>query len=371
MKKLFLPLLPLMLLAFCTKFAAPSRPQIEFALGTICEINLYEGGTNQLYSNIFSRILEIDRTMSTFPGDFDNIAGDAILDAESKEAALIQSITETLVSGIVAINRNAGIEPVKVRPDLIFVLEKAYYYAELSGGAFDPTIGPIVNLWGIGTENQRVPNVDEIEAALELVNWQDLIIDHEAGTVFLKREGMALDVGGIAKGYAADEAARIAKEAGINRAIINLGGNIAVMGWRENRGSASLPWRIGIQDPLHERGAYIGVLSVYDTSVVTSGIYERYFIVNDYHYHHIFSTTNGRPVDNGLLSATVITKNSIDADALSTVIFTLGFEQGKQLIDSIPETEAIFVLSDNRIYFTGSLADSFRLTNEELSIFWD
>jgi thiamine biosynthesis lipoprotein len=260
---------------------------------------------------------------------------------------------------VVAINRQAGLEPVKVRADLIELLETALYYAELSDGAFDPTIGPLVRLWGIGTDNERVPAQEEIDQALKLVNWQDLIVDHESGTAFLRREGMAIDLGAIAKGYAGDEALRIAKEDKVKRAVFDLGGNIVTLGGREQKGKTTIPWRIGIQNPLMGRGSYIGVVPVIDMSVVTSGVYERYFESDGKSYHHLLSTASGYPVENGLLSVTIVTPSSTAADALSTVVFTLGFERGKAIIDSIPGAEAIFVFNDNSIRITDGLEGIF------------
>ena len=308
--------------------------------------------------------------MTAYPGEFQElINGGGIVDPDSKAAAALRSATETLTSGVVAINRQAGIEPVKVRDDLLEVLEKALHYAALSDGAFDPTVGPLVQLWGIGTDNERIPDDAEIDRALELVNWRELVIDRDAGTAFLRREGMALDLGAIAKGYAGDEAVRIAKEENVTRAIFDLGGNIAALGWREHKGKESLPWRIGIQNPIGGRGTYLGVVPVHDTSVVTSGVYERYFESGGKHYHHLLSTTDGYPVENGLLSVTIITASSTDADALSTVVFTLGFERGKILIDSIPGAEAIFVFNDHSVRITGGLAGVFTLTDDEFKLF--
>jgi len=246
-----------------------------------------------------------------------------------------------------------------VRDDLIEVLEKAIYYAELSNGAFDPTVGPLVRLWGIGTDNPHFPDEDEIMQALNLVNWRDIVIDREAGTVFLRRQGMAVDLGSIAKGYAADEAVRIAKEAGVKRAVFDFGGDIAVIGWRGKKGRELLPWRIGLQNPLNERGTYIGILNVNDKSVVTSGVYENFIELDGKRYHHILSTTDGYPVENGLLSVTVMADQTADADALSTAVFAMGFEKGKALIDSIPGVEAIFIFNDNIVKTTAGMFDIF------------
>ena len=358
----------LLLLIPCTKAAGQQQ---EIALGTLCAINLFENGSKQLgslsavYARIFSRIHEIDQTMTAH---------------------------ESPVSDVLAINAMAGIGPVKVRSDVLDVLERALYYAALSGGAFDPTVGPLVQLWGIGTDTptgarsepaarrgpgllnrpashrRPVPNEDEIAAALELVNWRDLEIDREAGTAFLRRKGMALDLGAIAKGYAGDEAARIAKAAKVKRAIIDLGGNIVALGWRQPR--EFLPWRIGIQNPLDEqRGAYLGILPAHDTSIVTSGVYERYFEYGGKRYHHLFSTETGYPVENGLLSVTVITASSTAADALSMAVFALGYAQGKALIDSLPGTEAIFVFDDCRVSITAGLHGLFTLTNDAFTVY--
>jgi len=333
---------------------------MEFALGTVCRINLYKEGTTQLYSRIFTRIREVDRTMTVYPGEFQYLT-------ESGE--MFRTAVDTLASGVVTINEQAGITPVKVRTDLIELLEKALHYAALSYGAFDPTVGPLVQLWGIGTDNPRIPGDEEIARALELVNWQDLVIDRDAGTAFLRREGMALDLGAIAKGYAGDEAVRIAREAGVKRAVIDLGGNIVTLGSREQqKGKVSLPWRIGIQNPTSGRGAYIGVVTVHDASVVTSGVYERYFEAEGKRYHHLLSTTDGYPVANGLLSVTIVTASSTDADALSTAVFTLGFKQGKALIDSIPSAEAIFVFDDHSVISTDGLAGIFTLTDNEFEM---
>jgi thiamine biosynthesis lipoprotein len=318
--------------------------QTEFALGTICSVNLFEGGTRKRYAAIFARLREIENVMSANMADTD-------LDR---------------------INQNAGITPVPVDPELIAVLEQARSYAEASDGAFDPTVGPLVKLWGIGSDNARVPAQDEIDAALALIDWRDLIIDRERGTAFLRRPGQALDLGAIAKGYAADEAVRLAEQAGVKRALVDLGGNIFAYGARAHgaRGKANAdgpaPWRIGVQDPRDNRGAYLGILQVIDKSIVTSGIYERYFEDdNGLRYHHLLSTRDGYPVNNGLLSVTIIADHSIDADGLSTSAFTLGYEKGRALVESVPGADAIFIFEDLGVRLTPGAADAFTLSNDE------
>lgn len=353
-------LIILLSVVFLGACAAASPVQVEYVLGTFCSVNLYEDGNNKLYARIFSRLREIDRTMSVKPADF----RESIAKTPSGGPAAKSAGDSAMDSSLAMINRNAGIAPVKAGADLLEVLEQAVQYARMSGGAFDPTVGPLVNLWGIGTETERIPGEAEIEAALALVNWRDLVINKEEKTAFLRRKGMALDLGAIAKGYAADEAARIAKEGKARRGIVDLGGNIFALGGRGS-GKQAAPWRIGIQDPLSRRGEYIGVLLAADKSIVTSGVYERYFESDGRRYHHILSTKDGWPVNNGLLSVTIIANRSIDADALSTAVFALGYAEGRALIDSIAGIEAIFVFEDRSVTITDGLREIFSLTGED------
>ncbi|GHU82078.1 FAD:protein FMN transferase [Spirochaetia bacterium] len=323
--------------------------QSELVLGTLCTVNLYRGGTTRLYRQIFARLREIEASMSVNRAD--------------TEADRI--------------NQNAGIAPVRVSPELMEVLERARYYAEASGGVFDPTVGPLVKLWGIGTDTPRLPEEAEIRAALGLVNWRELVLDPAAGTAFLSRTGMALDLGAIAKGYAADEAVRLIEEAGLPGAVIDLGGNIFAYGTRE-RGKLRFSlkegfrfpkntWRLGIQNPQALRGDYVGVLELINKTLVTSGIYERNFEAQGRQYHHILSTKTGYPVENGLLSVTIIGDRSVDADALSTAAFALGFEKGRALIETAG-AEGLFIFRDRSIRGTAKALELFTLTDQSYRI---
>lgn len=308
--------------------------QSEFALGTKCTVNLYQYGSARLYRALFSRLREIEGYLSVTIPDSD----------------------------VAALNRGAGTVPVKVHPEFIEVLGRALYYAELSGGAFDPTVGPLTALWGISSENPRVPGEDEIRAVLPLINWRDVLINGDE--VLLRRSGMGIDLGAIAKGYAADELAGLLRAAAVPGALIDLGGNIFAHG--EKPGGN--PWRIGIQDPLDERGASIGFLEVRDKTVVTSGVYERFIEAGGRRYHHILSTRNGWPVDQGLLSVTITADRSMDADALSTAAFALGYDQGRALVEAAAGAEALFVFDDRSIRGTGGFLSVFTLNNQGYKI---
>jgi thiamine biosynthesis lipoprotein len=305
-------------------------------LGTGCAVNLSEQGTQVVYQKIFDRLREIENLMSANLEDSD----------------------------LERVNNAAGIEAVAVHPDTMAVLKRAVHFAELSGGAFDPTVGPLVKLWGIGTETEGIPAEEEIKMVLPLINWRDIGIDEDAGTVFLSRRGMRLDLGAIAKGYAADEAAGIIRTAHIKRALIDLGGNILVVGARRD-GS---PWRVGIQNPVEGRGVYFGIAEVKDKTLVSSGGYERFFESGGRRYHHILSTRDGYPVDRGLLSVTIIGDSSVDADALSTSLFALGFEAGSALAESLDNTEAVFVFTDLSVYGTSGAFENFTVTDGDFRI---
>jgi len=306
-------------------------------LGTFCSVKLFDRSKESVYNDIFTRVREIDNLMSV------NVPS----------------------SDVSRINDAAGIAPVNVHKDTFKVIERAIYFAEISGGAFDPSVGPLVSLWGIGSDGARIPPWEEIDNTLPLINRRYVELDETTHGVFLKRKGMALDLGAIAKGYAADEAAKIIKKAGVKRAIIDFGGNIVTLGEKKDRTS----WKVGIQNPVKRRGIYFGVLQL-DTNgkqtVVTSGAYERFFETDGERYHHILSTVTGYPVKNSLLSVTVIGSDSTDADALSTSLFALGFEEGIKLLDSFPGTGAVFVFEDNSVRVTPGV--NLRITDEAFVI---
>ena len=191
--------------------------------------------------------------------------------------------------------------------DTSYVISKGLGYGKISDGMFDITIKPICKLWDIGGENQRVPAQEEIDSVLPLVNYQK--VGFLEGNAILD-DGMELELGAIAKGYAADEACRILKEAGVKDGIIDLGGNVVAIGTKT----------VGIRNPLSENnGDYFGVLKITDCAVATSGGYERYFEQDGIRYHHIFDPTTGYPVETDILSATVVAPKAIDADCWSTV----------------------------------------------------
>ena len=307
----------------------------DLVLGTVCSIRMAAGGSEAAAQAAFARLHEIEATLTV-----------------NKDGSQID-----------AVNAAAGKEAIKVGPEAIAILTKGLHYAEISDGAFDPSVGPLVKLWGIGTDHERLPSKEEIDRVRALIGWKDIVLDAATGTVYLKRPGMALDLGSATKGFAADEVAGILKAKGVTSGIVDLGGNILVIGTKPD-GS---PWRIGLQDPEKERGTYMGIASLVDKTMVTSGIYERYFDQDGVRYHHILDTKTGYPVQNGLTSVTVIADKSFDADGVTTMLFALGREKGMALATRLG-LSVIMLDAEHRVYMTPGVSKFFEITDPTYSL---
>ncbi|ERM19799.1 FAD:protein FMN transferase [Brevibacillus laterosporus] len=292
----------------------------------------------------------------------DQVTDKHFKDLEARMKEIEFHLSRTLQgSEVYRINEQAGKQAVPVSEETYGVIKKTVKFAELSEGKFDPAIGPLVSLWNIGQDNAKVPSEEKLKEALQVIDYRQIVLDDAKRTVFLKQPGMAIDLGGIGKGYAADQIAAYLTEKGFNSAIIDLGGNILALGKKPD----GKDWVIGIQDPDRNRGNQLGKLKVINKTVVTSGIYERYFEENGKHYHHILNPATGFPVDNHLFSVSVITNESADADALSTTGFALGLEKGMSFMESLPHVEAIFITKDKNVYITSGLKGNWELTNEQ------
>lgn len=283
-------------------------------------------------------------------------AKEAALKVEEKMKSLEASMSFFLDSSeITALNKAAGKNEVELSSDVMYVLNRAKYYSKLCNGSFDITIAPLAKLWGIFTDHAKIPSKAEIDEALSFVGYNSIKINNELGTAKLEKIGQSVDLGAIAKGYAADKAIEIYKFYGIESAFVNLGGNVMVLGSKPD-GS---PWNIGIQNPLLERGECLGAVHVTNKTVVTSGDYVRFFEQDKTKYHHILDPRTGYPSNSELISATIVSEKSIGADAMSTAIFILGLEVGMNLINSINDMEAIFITKNNDIYLTEGLKNNF------------
>jgi len=275
---------------------------------------------------------------------FGRHAAEAI-QAVKQEAARLEGMLSRFMpeSDISAINESAGHACCSVGLETYDVLSCATELSTACQGLFDVTIGPLVDLWGIGHGALRPPAEAEIHRARCMVNYLDLLLDPVLRTAGLRRTGQSVDLGGIGKGYAADRFIQVFREYNVSSAFTNIGGNVAALGARPD-GSA---WRVGIQHP-RQTDLLIGLVSVKDKAVVTSGDYQRFFADGEGNrYHHILDPTTGYPAKSGLTGVTVVAHNSgsgsMIADALSTAVFIAGLDRGLALISGYPEVEALFV----------------------------
>ena len=329
----------------------------------MCRITLFGVVQEEIFDIIFKRFAEIEKKMNLYRTDRVRQPAVRERNTDGTESVDPAAGSDSVAWEISLVNEQAGVEPVQVSKDTFFVVERGLEYSSLFDGRFDISVGPLVDLWDIGSENPRIPSVKEIEKKLGLVNFSDIRLDKDKYNIFLEKRGMMIDLGGIAKGYAADEAARILREKNIRHAIVDIGGNILVLDSKPD-GSA---WRIGIQNPAKPRGEYCGILKVTDSTVVTSGVYERYFEQDGKSYHHILDTRNGYPVANSLLSVTIEAASSLSADAISTGIFAMGLNKGREFAEQ-NNIEAIFITGKFEIYITNGIKDSFVLTNSDFTL---
>ncbi|MCK4873749.1 MAG: FAD:protein FMN transferase [Phycisphaerales bacterium] len=259
-------------------------------------------------------------------------------------------------SPLSAVNAAAGQEPAVVPEDLRTVIRRGVEIGEITDGAFDITWAALWGLWDFKAERPSVPKREEIEERLALIDFRRVVIDDAAGTVFLPEAGMVLGLGGIAKGHALDRAATALREQGIGRFLISAGGQVIIGGER----SEQRLWRVGIRDPRGDEGDYFASLEITDTSVSTSGDYERYFILDGVRYHHILDPRTGRPA-RGLRSATVICPDATLADALSTALLILGADRALALVERLDHVEAVLVDDDAGVHVTTGLEGTLRL----------
>ena len=252
-------------------------------------------------------------------------------------------------SDVSRINSSGG-TPVTVSDETAELIQKSLDYAACSNGKFDITIGTVNRLWDFqDNEEKQLPDPESIEEALSHVNYQNVKVT--GNTVTLTDPETQIDLGGIAKGYIADQLKEYLKSAGIEHALINLGGNILALGGHYD----GTPFEIGIQKPFDETGTALTYLEVTDRSVVSSGNYVRYFEKDGKIYHHILDPDTGYPCENNLLQVTILSDSSIDGDALSTACYNLGLEKGMELIQSLDNVEAIFVTDDYQLHYSNDI----------------
>lgn len=273
---------------------------------------------------------------------------DGCMELAAKYDSLLSAHTEG--SDIWNINHSNG-ATVLADPDTIALLNKALYYADLSDGAFNPALGSVISLWDFTSDNDEdhtIPEASSIENALLHTDYNSIVVDEDSNTVTLTDPEVQIDLGAIAKGFIADKIKEYLEEGNVHSAIINLGGNALLVGSKTDNSS----FTVGIEKPFSSGTDYITTIKTSDKSIVTSGVYERYFTLDGTLYHHILSPDTGYPVQNDLYSVTIVSDLSADGDALSTACFVLGPEAGMKLIESLDGIEAAFVFNDYSIQYS-------------------
>lgn len=327
-----------------------------FYLDTVCGITIYG-------------MADPDGSLAKLSDDdlelhFLQVITDAFLVCSDYEKVLSKTIETSDISRI----NSAGGQPTEVSDEAVEIIKKGLYYGDLSGGAFDITIGKATDLWDFhddpetGHEGGRIPPQEALNEAVSHVNYRNVKVD--GNTVKLADPATEINLGGIAKGYIADKVASYLEDRGVTSGVVDLGGNIVVIGSKSSElicedgtdPEQTTAFNIGITDPASATGNLLGLLPCSDKTVVTSGTYERYFEQDGVKYHHILDPETGMPVETDVLSVTIISDrgNSADCDGLSTTCLALGMEKGLQLVSSMEGFEAVFVDVDGNVEMTST-----------------
>ncbi|MFR6156414.1 MAG: FAD:protein FMN transferase [Coprococcus sp.] len=285
--------------------------------------------------------------------------GDAAVDAAVDEINRLDALLSTgkKDSEIGQINANNGGQ---LSEDGAVLMERSLELYKSTKGAFDVAIYPVMKAWGFTDGNYQVPDADTLKAALELADPSLIDYDKETLTVSFKKDGVQIDLGGIAKGYTSSRIMDIYKEKGVTSGLVNLGGNAQVLGTKPD---GSL-WRVAVQSPDSE-DEYLGVLETKDKAIITSGGYERYFEKDGVTYHHIIDPSTGYPADNGLISVTIVSADGTLADGLSTSLFVMGKDKATDYWKAhSDEFDMILLTDDEKLYVSEGIKDSFTSDRE-------
>lgn len=340
-KKIVILILLLVLITSCSQNNERNIKGIkisksDFMIDTYITITLYGTEDETILDMLFTRIKELENILSVH--------------------------VET--SDLYKIKENAGTYYTKVSGETMEVIEKAIYYSKISDGLFDVTSGPLIELFHEAMTNEKIPSQKRISNSLKFIDYKKIIIDKERKEIMLEDDKMSIDLGAIAKGYIGDKITNEIKKIGIESAIINLGGNVILIGSKPD----GEDFDIGIQEPDEATGNPLGVISASDMSIVTSGDYERFFIQDGVRYHHILNPFTGFPSNNNLRAVSVVSKKSFDGDALSTTLFLLGLEKGLEMVNDIDDVDAIFITKEKEIYLSTNIEKKFNLINSEYII---
>ncbi|MEX1307220.1 MAG: FAD:protein FMN transferase [Eubacteriales bacterium] len=327
----------LFLSACVTKGAEITFSQTRtFALDTLIDIKVYHYSDQALAENVLSDSVTLISTL---------------------ENTLSSHIEGTEVD---LINQAAGSGSVPVSEVTYNVIKNSVEYSQLTGGLFDVTAGPLIALWAISPPDGHVPTDAELAEVLPKIDYKKIVLTDD-GRIGLEDKGMSINLGAIAKGTISDQVKTQLVEDGVKSAIINLGGNVLLIGGKPDGSDFS----IGVQDPADDFGEYLLSINLQDKAVVSSGDYERYFEANGVRYHHILNPDIGYPADTNIAQITIVADSGEQADGLSTSVLLLGVKDGLKLIKSLENVEAVLITKDNYIYITPGLENTITIYEKQ------
>lgn len=343
-KSVFLPVITALLLCSCrqtapdtdssinhnsaTDTAASPVSKSSFKLNTIISITLYDSSDEKLIDECFK----------------------------------LCDYYEEIFSSTISTSETARLNTEKtlaVSDEMLELLELSLKYCRLSDGVFDISIAPVSFLWDFQAQNPSVPDKSLIEQNIAHVNYNNISIS--GNMVTLNDSAMSIDLGAVAKGYIADRLKDYLVENGVTSAIIDLGGNILLIGSKPG----NIPFNIGIRKPFYSYTETAAIMKLSDISIVSSGVYERCFSIDNVLYHHLLDTQTGYPVNNGLTSVTIIAPESAEADILSTATFLLGLDKGLRLINSLDGIYAVFITDDGTLHYSDGFKDAIEITDSD------
>ncbi len=316
---IFLPIICVFVLGGCGGNSAAEQAKTVYAMDTVMTLKAYDGNAEKALEEAEQEIMRLDNMLRR------GSSGSEIYELNSSGEAEVSEETAELI-------------------------EEALRVCLGTGGAFDISVAPIMDLWGFYTKDFRVPAPEEIDEALQAVSFENISV---SGNRVVLRGGAQIDLGGIAKGYASDRVAEIFKDNGVTSGIVSLGGNVQAIGQKKD-GSK---WRVALQSP--DSAAVVGEIAAADKAVVTSGSYQRYFESGGVRYHHIIDPKTGYPAGSGVKSVTIVCDRGTVADGLSTALFVMGLDKGAEYWKTHEGFEVIFITDDNQIYITEGLKDDF------------
>jgi len=306
------------ILTGCSQSPGLSVKETRTLMDTLCEISCYTNDKDEAISAIDAAFKEMERIESVFSKFNEN-------------------------SEVSKINKLAGLDRLGVSKEVFDLTERSVYYSRISGGAFDITVAPLMEIWGFFRRHKSIPDKETIEKTLKDVGYKNIELNSEDMSVKFLNKGTKIDFGGIAKGYAVDRAKDILISRGIKNSLINLGGNIFALGNAPGKKN----WKIGVQDP-RNKGKLLYSFELNDRAISTSGNYERFFEIRGKRYSHIINPITGVPCQ-GIISVTVVADSAEEADAPSTAIFVMGEEKGLNLAKSIKGVKVLMLKENGKI----------------------